>query len=74
MTDYERVICKKDNWKEVFEAYFHRLSNVQEAFNRIGPARVELMHIRGLTRTDILYLQIEASRFIDTMNEVLQAI
>src|SRR6185503_5712381 len=34
-SDYALVICKGDNWKEVFAPFFHRPESVRESFQRL---------------------------------------
>ena len=53
-TDYERVICKKDNWREVFGSFFGRTEHVREAFQRLYPVSVDTMHARPITQDDEL--------------------
>ena len=31
-TDYERVICRSDNWREIFARFFGRCESVRETF------------------------------------------
>ena len=47
-TDYELVICKRDNWKEVFCEYFGRPENIRESFQRLHPVRLDTMHARPI--------------------------
>lgn len=63
-TDYERVICKKDNWKEVFVGFFVRPENVRETFQRLYPVRLDTMHARPITQDDELLLYVETRRLI----------
>ena len=37
-TDYITVICRRDNWREVFETYFRRPESVRESFQRLYPS------------------------------------
>lgn len=61
---YERVICKKDNWREVFGGFFDRPENVRESFQRIYPIRVDAMHARPITQDDELLLYVETRRLV----------
>jgi len=63
-TDYELVICKRDNWREVFEGFFRRPESVRESFQRLHPIRLDTMHARPITQDDELFLYIEARRLI----------
>lgn len=64
-TDYERVICKKDNWRDVFAPVFGRPESVRESFQRLYPIRVCTMHARAITQDDELLLFVEARRLIN---------
>ena len=63
-TDYERVICKKDNWREVFAPCFGRTESVRETFQRLYPIRLDTMHARPITQDDELLLYVETRRLI----------
>jgi hypothetical protein len=61
-TDYERIINRKDNWKEVFLTYFRRQENIRETFNRLMPIRVAAYHARLISQDDELFLLVESRR------------
>jgi hypothetical protein len=61
-TDYERVICRDDNWKIVFARFFVRQEFVRETFQRLYPIRVDTMHGRPITQDDELFLWVEVRR------------
>lgn len=63
-TDYERVICKSDNWRELFGAYFERQESVRESFQRLHPIRLDTMHARPITQDDELLLYVETRRLV----------
>lgn len=63
-TDYELVICKRDNWKEVFASFFRTPESVRESFQRLYPVRLCTMHARPITQDDELLLYVETRRFI----------
>ena len=67
-TDYEKIICRKDNWKSVFMPIFHRPESVRESLQRLYPIRVATMHSRIITREDQLYLFAETRRLICAFN------
>lgn len=62
--DYEPVICKRDNWREVFGGYFGRPESVRESFQRLHLIRVDTMHARPIGQDDELLLYIEVRRLI----------
>ena len=66
-TDYERVICKRDNWS-VFKPFFGRKEDVRESFQRLCPVRVATMHARQITQDDALLLYLETRRLWKAMN------
>ncbi|SRR5260370_41844575 len=61
-TDYERVICKGDNWRVVFTGFFGRMESVRESLQRLYPIRICTMHARPITKDDELLLYVEAKR------------
>lgn len=67
-TDYDIIICKKDNWREVFSFYFSRQEDVRESFNRLHPIRLDTMHARPITQDDQLLLYVEVKRLTKVMS------
>jgi hypothetical protein len=63
-TDYALVICRADNWREVFAAFFGRPESVRESFQRLYPVRLNTMHARLITQDDELLLYVEARRLM----------
>ena len=63
-TDYEEIIVRDDNWKEVFRAVFGRKTLVHESFQRLYPIRVCTMHARIITQDDELFLHAETRRIL----------
>lgn len=61
-TDYEIIICRDDNWREVFKPKFKRKESVRESFQRLQPIRIATMHARIVTKEDELYLYAEILR------------
>ncbi|MFC4352252.1 Swt1 family HEPN domain-containing protein [Fodinicurvata halophila] len=66
-TDYEKLIVKKDNWRNVFHPYFNRPESVQESFDRLHPIRLDTMHARTITEYDKLLLYVEATRLLHSI-------
>ena len=67
-TDYVRIICKRDNWREVFQPYFIRRENALETFQRLQPIRLDTMHARPITQDDELLLYAETHRLIQLIS------
>ena len=63
-TDYVAIICKRDNWCEVFASYFGRPEDVRESFQRLYPVRLDTMHARPITQDDELLLYVETQRLV----------
>jgi hypothetical protein len=63
-TDYELVICKRDNWREIFASFFRRPESVRESFQRLYPVRLDTMHARIITQDDELLLRAEVTRLL----------
>ena len=66
-TDYELVICKKENWNKVFSKFFSRLESIRESLQRLYPIRLDTMHARPITQDDELILFVEARRVFNTI-------
>ena len=65
-TDYERIICRGDNWKH-FERYFVRKESLLESFQRLYPIRLDTMHARLITQDDQLFLLVEYKRLMQAL-------
>jgi hypothetical protein len=63
-SDYERVICKGDNWREVFAAFFVRGESLRESLQRLYLVRLDTMHARPITQDDELLLFVETQRLV----------
>jgi len=63
-TDYERVICRGDNWREIFAVFFNRPESVRESLQRLYPIRLDTMHARPITQDDELLLYVETRRLV----------
>lgn len=63
-TDYALVICKADNWREVFRRHFGRPESVRESFQRLHPIRLDTMHARPIGQDDELLLYVEVKRLV----------
>lgn len=61
-TDYHLVICKRDNWREVFSHHFVREESVRESFQRLFPIRIAVSHGSFITQDDEIYLYAETTR------------
>ena len=66
-TEYSLVICRSDNWKEVFAPFFGRPESVRESFQRLQPIRICTMHARPISQDDQLYLYVEAHRLMKAL-------
>ena len=63
-TDYMQVICRADNWREIFATFFTRPESVRESFQRLHPIRLDIAHSRLITQDDELLLRVEAKRLV----------
>jgi hypothetical protein len=63
-TDYVPLICRADNWREVFGPFFNRPESVRESFQRLHPIRLDTMHARLITQDDELLLHVEVKRLV----------
>ena len=62
--DYVVIICRNDNWRELFESTFERKQSIQESFYRLFPVRIATMHARIITQDDEVYLNAETRRIL----------
>jgi hypothetical protein len=63
-TDYEKIISRKDNWREVFVGFFNRPENARESLQRLYPVRHCTMHARAVTQEDELLMSVEIHRIV----------
>jgi len=66
-TEYERIICKRDNWREVFEAFGWRQESLRESFQRLHMLRLDTMHARPISSDDLLLLYVEVKRLMGVL-------
>jgi hypothetical protein len=69
-TDYAPILCRRDNWREVFQAFFRREESVRETFQRLHPVRLDVAHARLITQDDELLLRVEVRRLEKAMGNV----
>lgn len=68
-TDYEPLICRADNWRDVFEVFFKRQDSVRESLQRLYPVRLDTMHGRLISQEDRLFLEVEIIRLMKAIPE-----
>lgn len=68
-TDYSPIICRGDQWKQIFGTKFERQESVRESFQRLHPIRVTVMHSRIVTNDDKLFLFAETLRLIRAIDQ-----
>ena len=68
-TDYAPVICRSDNWRDVFAPFFNRPESVRESFQRLHPIRLDTMHARLITQDDQLLLRVEVKRLVKAIRK-----
>ena len=67
-TDYVLIICKRDNWDQVFSHFFERPESVRESFQRLHPVRLDTMHARPITQDDEFLLYVETKRLMQRIS------
>ncbi|MBT9492986.1 MAG: hypothetical protein IV107_11740 [Paucibacter sp.] len=67
-SDYIKIIERKDNWADIFQAVFSRKEDVQESFRRLGPIRISTMHARLVLKEDVLLMASETTRILKAIN------
>ena len=65
--DYERVILKRDNYRQVFSKYFCRTGDIRESLRRLYPIRLDIMHSRPITQEDQILLYVEVQRVFNVI-------
>ena len=63
-TDYSRIICRRDNWNQVFALFFRRKTDIEESLIRLRPVRTCTMHVRVIAPDDHLILLAETVRIL----------
>ena len=66
-TDLSEIICRKDNWKDVFRPLFVSKDDLQVSLQRLNPIRNAIAHNRPLVRTDQIILFCEAYRILTAL-------
>ena len=69
-TDYAPILCRRDNWREVFRPFFGREESVRETFQRLHPVRLDVAHARLVTQDDELLLRVEVRRLEKAIRDV----
>ncbi len=60
-TDYSRIITNRKNFP-AFAAFFHRIENIRESFNRLEPCRLALCHGRDMSTEEYTFFCTEIAR------------
>ena len=65
--DLMHIICRGDNWRDVFQAIFGDKSEIQVSFGRLIPVRNAIAHSRPLGKSDTLFLISESTRILTAL-------
>lgn len=65
--DLSEIICRRDNWKDLFQRFFVSKEDFQVSMSRLHPVRKALGHSRPLARADQLILFSEATRILNAL-------
>ncbi len=66
-SDLSDIICRKDNWNDVFHGLFVSKDDLRVSLQRLSPIRKAIAHNRPLVRTDQLILLSEACRILGAL-------
>lgn len=66
-TEYAGIICRDDNWNDVFKPVFKRKESVCESFQRMYAIRLAIAHVRPISNADALYFYVEVKRLLDAL-------
>lgn len=73
LADLGQIICKQDNFREVFQRYIRRRQDVQETFERLVPIRNVAAHNRIILPGELIIMTAEIQRFVMATWAVLKA-
>ena len=59
-TDYQKIITRADNWKEIFKDVFHEQELISAKFKELYPIRNKFAHSRDPTEQDSKRLKLHA--------------
>lgn len=68
-THYEKVICRRDLWRDIFSAKFktNRIEDVRESFIRLKFVRDTTMHCNSVSKEDLLTTITEGRRILSAI-------
>lgn len=69
-TDYEKIITKGDNWKDVFGSTFMDKQSLIESLQRLYPVRLSTMHGRSVSKMDFALANAEVLRLLSAMGKI----
>ena len=65
--DLKQIICRGDNWRDVFQFIFIDKNELQVSFSRLMPVRNAIAHARSLGMSDTLFLFSESTRILSAL-------
>lgn len=68
-TEYQYIICRKDNWAQVFKPFFLRPEFVRETFQRLHYTRLDTMHGRLIEAPAELLMYAETYRIFSAIRQ-----
>lgn len=69
-TDYEQIITKADNWKEVFRSRFRDKQSLSESLRRLYPVQLATMHGRSISKIDFVLANAEVTRLLVALGKI----
>lgn len=68
-THYEKIICRKDLWKDIFSVRFktNRSEDIRESFFRLKFVRDKTMHSKSVSKEDLLTTIAEGRRLLSAI-------
>ncbi|MCV6574658.1 MAG: Swt1 family HEPN domain-containing protein [Cohaesibacter sp.] len=67
------VICRKDNWEQIFHRFFYTQDDFQVSLRRLNSVRRAIAHYRPLVRADQIVLFSEAYRLLSSIGVKINA-
>jgi hypothetical protein len=68
-SDYIKIFCRGDNWKEVFSKIFCNETDIRASMERLAPLRIATMHCRMVSKDELLIIAVETRRVLNALRK-----
>jgi len=66
--EYEKIITKRDNWREIFSTYFTDRNIITTKLRELEPIRNKIAHFRELTKSEKTKLQLYSKEILNCIS------